>query len=427
MFSAQGRRGLTSTLTAGAAVAAVSGGETLAFEADFVVRNLGQFSATLGQRIGAQAGLSDSFAYSYANRHFSLGGRVAMQSPNVGAPGCNVCTADTYALSLNAGLALGRGSSASLTVARALAPGLAPLRTAVASFSRSFGRNSLTLNLTQSQSDPVTAVSLLYSIALGQRLNAGTTLVSDGVQSSRDIAVSSSLPSTLTGTGFSFNDHHDTSGEAINASVTQDLPHVALTLRSFSGSTLTQYGAEAQGSIVMAGGLTGFAQTVGQGFGIAEVPGYPNIRISANGSEVGRTDRNGRAVLSMLQPLVANVVTLDGDDLPLSANFQSTSVVVSPLLRSPAFARFAPEPSGGVIIALTDGSGAYLPAGSLIARVGGTKTWTVAYEGAAYLDGVISGHVAFVATLTNASTCRFVLDIPKNLDGMPNLGTAVCR
>ena len=78
--------------------------------------------------------------------------------------------------------------------------------------------------------------------------------------------------------------------------------------------------ATVRGGIMFVGGKVSVARELVGSYGIAVVPGYANVRVSVNGLEVGRTDRNGVVALPFLVPFNVNRITVNQDDLPISAN-----------------------------------------------------------------------------------------------------------
>ncbi len=53
------------------------------------------------------------------------------------------------------------------------------------------------------------------------------------------------------------------------------------------------------------------------GFAVAKVGEFENVRVYVENHEVGRTDRHSRILLPALQPFEDNRVSIESSDLPL--------------------------------------------------------------------------------------------------------------
>ena len=184
--------------------------------------------------------------------------------------------------------------------------------------------------------------------------------------------------------------------------------------------------ANVRGGIMLVGGKLSVARELVGSYGIAVVPGYPNVRVSVNGLEVGRTDRNGVVALPFLVPYNVNRITIDQDDLPISANFASLVQTTIPYFRSATIVRFNTGVGGGVIVHLKLPNGTFIPAGSEVQGAKGVANYPIGDEGMAFLPALPLGKAGFVTRIAGDGTCSFTIDVPRDTSDIPDLGSVTC-
>jgi outer membrane usher protein len=211
-----------------------------------------------------------------------------------------------------------------------------------------------------------------------------------------------------------------------DAQATEQLKDVTVSQQFFHGQDSSLFSTDVAGSIDFVDGKISLARTIGQGFGLVELPGYPGVLVYANGQEIGRTDGQGRLILPQLQPYQANDITLGTQDFPIGVDLVKSELEIAPYGLSPAIARFVVKGAGGVTLTLVDAQGAPLAAGTKILTADGKHQWIVGFDGLAYLDGVAAGTQHFSAA-TPTAACSFDLAIPKDTAQLPDLGRTTCR
>jgi outer membrane usher protein len=189
-------------------------------------------------------------------------------------------------------------------------------------------------------------------------------------------------------------------------------------------SGVDYYQLEAQGSLASLDRHLLASRSIEQAYGVAIVPGYPNVRVYANGRFEGRTNARGEVLLPDLQAYQRNVVSLEAKDVPVTANIDSLSETVVPYYHTPVTVRFPVRGDGGVLIHVRMLGGSFLPSGAVLSA--GNASWTVADEGEAYLDGVMEGPLHMEASGGDIH-CTVFITVPKDKSSIPDLGEFVCR
>jgi outer membrane usher protein len=272
-----------------------------------------------------------------------------------------------------------------------------------------------------------TVITATYGMGLGKRGYGTFSAVKGDGQSGQSFSYNQSMPSASTGLGYQLQAQTSVLGGAtLSGSATEQLQDATLSEAFFHGQDSTLVSTDLAGSIDFVDHGISFARSIGGGFGVVELPGFPGVPVYANGQEVGRTDGQGRLVLPELQPYQVNEITLGDEDLPIGVDLVTSSVEIAPYGLSPAIGRFEIKSAGGVSLTIVDSQGAVLPAGTKVATADGKQHWVVAFDGVAFFDGVSAGQGHFIAT-PPAGACSFDLSLPKDMTKLPDLGRTICR
>jgi outer membrane usher protein len=184
--------------------------------------------------------------------------------------------------------------------------------------------------------------------------------------------------------------------------------------------------ANVRGGLMFVAGKVAPARELVGSYGLAIVPGYPNVRVSVNGIDVGRTDRNGAVALPFLTPYNVNRIAVEQSDLPISANFPTLVETAIPYYRSATIVRFNPGVAGGVVIHLRLADGSAVPAGSQVRGLNGAANSPVVEDGVTYLPALPPGNAHFTAAIGGDGTCTFAIDVPRDTSAIPDLGNVRC-
>ena len=207
-------------------------------------------------------------------------------------------------------------------------------RRAMLSWSRSFGRASVTLSASKDlSSDPRARADNQYFLTVSVPL--GSASVSTYVSKTGNSNTVGATYSDTVGPQFSYNVSSSVAnpGKAVNSSVSIDaLPRYTRVNASVSrdplGSTSMYWGL--QGAVVAAGGAVALSPyNVGDTFGIAKVGELSGVEIQ---TPVGPawTDSWGHAVIPGMPAYTESVVTITPQSLPRNANLPNGIQTVKP-------------------------------------------------------------------------------------------------
>jgi len=418
------QHGFTNRFTGEVDAQAAQGGGSASGGGIWSVPHLGIFDAALAAGGGIGEGGS-RFDYEYKSRGLDFGAGVdSIQqiSPIVISPGLQQAPlAITRTSDMFLSTPLGKRGSLSFTVLNENAGPEDSTRTLSLDYSAGFGRSQLDLDFFKTSGSIVTnAVTMQLTIPIGDRrrfiaaasTGAGTSSA-DGTYQSDPV-----LDGEHHQTGYSVTAGTDFAAELDYIGKAADIDAGFSSLGGFTDSEL-----EIVGSVANVDHHLLAARGIAAAYGIAEVPGYRNVRVYVNGQFAGVTDARGYLLLPDLLPYQENVVSLEGKDLPVSANFESLSETVVPYFNSPAIVRFKVRGNGGILVHMKTADGAYLPAGATLSANG--VSWPVADLGEAYLEGVKPGPLVLSAS-AGTIHCRATLVVPANVSRIPDVGTIPC-
>lgn len=144
----------------------------------------------------------------------------------------------------------------------------------------------------------------------------------------------------------------------------------------------------AQGGLVFTDGQLFASRRVQDSFALVEVPGYPNVGIGFQGSDLTRTNADGVALLPRLLPYQANNIRLNPNELPINAEIDDIEQVVIPAGRSGVKVTFPVRGGRAALIKLVFDDGEPAPAGAELELLGDKKEFFVARRGEAFITGL---------------------------------------
>lgn len=194
------------------------------------------------------------------------------------------------------------------------------------------------------------------------------------------------------------------------------------------GVAETQGRSEYQGSI--SGGVAFlddrffFTRTINDSFAVAQVPGYPNVRVYADNQPVASTDASGYALIPQLRPYQDNPIRIEQADLPLDASIDALQVDAIPYEHGALDLRFPIKRSRGAVLTIELRNHAFLPAGAAVFVKGNDNPFPVGMRGEVYLTGLAESNKLQV--VWRDQVCDLMVAFPHTLDPMPDLGTMTC-
>ena len=140
---------------------------------------------------------------------------------------------------------------------------------------------------------------------------------------------------------------------------------------------------------------------------------------------VGRTDENGQVFIPGLRPYERNQISIEVDDLPLTARIGSLKQDTTPYYKSGVVVEFAVVEARNAVIHVVLPDGTPVRQGA-VARVFGQQDWSpIGSDGRVYLHGL--DHPSQVTVRWNGSVCDFVVPKPGGDEMIPDLGEFTCH
>lgn len=393
----------------------------------WLVPKLGTLDLALSAGSGTGSG-GTRFDYEYLGRGIRFGFGISsllQTSTAISTPGVIQTGSVTHESDAHVSLPLNRLGSLNFTLRNQNATLSGAIRTLQASYFTRVGRSSqLNLNVFKTSGAIVTnAATLGLLVPLdGCRRYAVTAGTQEGGGATETLSLTSDP--TLDGSGSKLG-YTLTAGQGdLGAQLTSWTPSVDLTagFSRVAGTSATQF--DARGSIASLGGHVFASRSILGAYGVAEVPGYPHVRVYANNQFVGTTDKRGKVLVPNLQAYQKNTISLESKDFPIASNVDSFSKTAVPYSQSPVLVRFPVRGEGGLIIHVKLPDGTYFPQGGTLSTDG--VSWPVADQGEAYLEGLEPGAITLQGAAGDTH-CRIVLTAPKNMKDIPDLGEVICR
>jgi len=148
------------------------------------------------------------------------------------------------------------------------------------------------------------------------------------------------------------------------------------------------------------------------------------VRVYAENQVVGRTDKNGQLFIPGLRPYQRNQISIEVDDLPLSARIGNLRSDTSPYLRSGVIVKFDVIEARDAMIHVVLPDGTPVRQGA-VARVMGRQDYSpIGTDGRLYLHGL--EQPSQVTVRWNNSICDFIVPKPEGTDMIPDLGEFTC-
>lgn len=372
------------------------------------------------------AGVLGEFAYEYHGRRFSAGARTRYTSKGFRQAGGDEDTERTDQLNLGFDL-LGYGRLGVLLVNRESRDSDEALTSVAATYSMALGPGAVSLRAAQIvDPDPELALTATYSVPLGPRRSASTTLQkrSDDLRArasyrqtrgASDLGLDYRL-SAEAGTDFS------TAEARFSYQTTRGTAD--LEVERFDGSNNLRAGVS--GSVAVADGQMKLSRRIGRSFGMVSLPGFPDVRVYLDNREVGRTDAAGNLLLPGLRPYEANRVRVEVQDLPLDTSVGAAEIEAVPFERSGVTITFPVARTQQATAMFLDAAGKPLPAGLQLKSADGNVAAWVARDGFTQITGPLATPVNVLSE--NART-PFECALPSVPEGeiLADLGVVACR
>lgn len=188
------------------------------------------------------------------------------------------------------------------------------------------------------------------------------------------------------------------------------------------------YSLNAVGSIVLLDGTPYLTRNLyNNSFGVAKVPGMPNVDVYVNNQVVSHTNKKGNALIPNLLPYQETQVAIDTNQIPLNTNIDASSRTVAPYYRSGIIINFPVKVIRSGTITVKQASGVNVPEGASVTIVGQKDDFIVGGEGEVYLTGLDNENIVDINW--EEHHCQFTLKVPpvNPQDLIPELGVFICK
>lgn len=179
------------------------------------------------------------------------------------------------------------------------------------------------------------------------------------------------------------------------------------------------------GALVLIGGGLYTSRRVDDGFALVSTGGVSEVPVTVENNVVGRTDRNGRLLVTRLNAYERNVVGIDSSNLSEGLVVDDTVAYAVPPRRAGVVVEFPLRELSAVMLTLTDAAGVVLPAGSTAWVEGSSDPLVVGFDGQLYIENPPPGGLLTIEAEGEACTVR----LPDQIEtgGVVRLGTVRCE
>ena len=381
------RRGVTDALTAEAGVEAGDDGETSGDISFDMLR--GRFGLVHVSRAHGGAGGASEIAWQVESPHWSAGLHWAARERGYHRLGDDAASLGEQSMAGSIALDLGDYGALSFTAARISSDISAS--TAQIAYEPEFSLGALLFRASYAESDNSESA---YEIGVSLSITLRDDISADaGVDVSRS-GIGSEISMQRTPTPYS--------GLGWRArAATGEIDRID------AGARYTGAGGESSvhaarvgavnairvghaGSVGIIEGHPFAGRTVEGGFTLVDV-GAPGIEIARNGEVAGVSDRDGRVLITRMQPYERNIVRLDPDDLPSDWAPQQDRIDVALAEGAGAFVSFDARAVRFVNVRARFSDGSLPPRGAVLTRTRDGARFPIGTDGRVVLTGALPG------------------------------------
>jgi len=186
----------------------------------------------------------------------------------------------------------------------------------------------------------------------------------------------------------------------------------------------TSWRTSAAGSIAWLAGRPYFTREINEGFAVAKIGNFENVRVYVENQEVGQSDSHGRVLLPTLRPYETNRIRIEPMDLPLSSEVPIVTIEVAPSYRSGVVIDFPVTSPRSALAQAMLPNGEPVPDGSAVFLTGRSVPSVVGMNGMIY---VVGADASTEVIIENADgRCSFTVELPEPSESLPHLGAIVC-
>jgi outer membrane usher protein len=269
-----------------------------------------------------------------------------------------------------------------------------------ASYSRNLGRRlfgSLTMTrATAGHTESVFTSALTWQI--DERTTLSPTYTRRGGSDVEQLQLQRNLP---VGPGEGFRATAGNERQEASATLRTQMATYQLEGARTGGASAVRAGV--QGAVAWVRGKVLATRSIDDAFAIVKVGHFAGVHVLADNQPVAVTDSHGVAIVPHLRSFQPNRISVDARDLPIDASVDALEIVVRPTRRVGIRVEFPIAESNGLLVRLTDESGAPVPMGAMVTPDGSHTQFPVALRGAVYLTGLEPGAILLRVAWEQAS------------------------
>jgi len=192
---------------------------------------------------------------------------------------------------------------------------------------------------------------------------------------------------------------------------------------SASGGTVWQ--ASTVGSVAYMAGMTNFTRQIRDAFAIVNVGEFEGVRVYAENTEIGRTNKNGRLFVPGLMPYLKNNLRIEIEDLPLNARIDEVQAQAAPYYKSGVVVNFDVSVSNNVLLRAVLPDGSPVPEGAFATINRLKKIYPVGQNGKLFLQGV--DRSSLIKLRWQGLECDLDIPFPDSTAIIAKIGDIVCE
>jgi len=224
---------------------------------------------------------------------------------------------------------------------------------------------------------------------------------------------------------FSFEDNQQIKQQYYAASLNAQHNRGKYQVQLSDKADTTALNMQIRGAIVGLNKKLFLSHPIDGSFAVVNVGGYANVDVYLQNQRVATTNKHGQVLVTGLQPYEINKISINTSGLPFDAQVGNDMMSIIPTYRSGSVLDFPIKRSYGATLTLLLDNGNVVPAGMLVHQKGSAENFPVGFNGELYLTGLKAKNILIGEW--KGQFCQIELAFVSTDDGLPDLGTHICR
>ncbi len=383
------RRGHTDRLTVETGAEASEDFANLGLGASYSLPGIGLFSvaSAASRESGGSAGALWQLGFERRDRRINFSAALQGSTPGFRYLGDDLIPALKRQALATIGVSLGRLGTVAWTSAYQAPYEFSERTFTQAGYTRTFASGlSLSAFWRHHHGDGgESTVGMAFNWRMGKRSGAGATVAATDDRWESTVEYRRDLPLS-DGVGYRVRTSAGGGGQT-DAVINANAGPLRLDADARRTSGGTDWSVFASGAVVWLDSLHASRQ-VRDSFAVVDTGGLPGVRVYWENQEVGRSDADGRLLVTSMRPFDANKLSVEIADLPLDTRASRPVARVVPFGGAGVAVDFGIRRLQGVTLRALRPSGSPLPAGAVAHHPRGLGAWPVGYDGRLYLPDV---------------------------------------